>query len=177
MGKGGQVFGGVEEGEGEGNKWAALTFHWRDVERQVRIEGLVERLESWESETYWRVRERGSQIGGWASYQSKVLWRSTDGVRTEAVGDGDGGDGREVLDRRVEEVRERFRDAEEIPLPPFWGGVRIVPESVEFWQGRKNRLHDRFRYVRVHDGGENGEKKQGEDGDEQFKWVIERLSP
>lgn len=174
-GKGGDVFGtDAKEGKGEGNRWAALTFHWKGVERQVRVEGLVEVLERGESETYWRTRERGSQIGGWASWQSRVLWESR-GEKKKWGDDGDD-DGREVLDRKVEEVKERFKDTEEIPLPPFWGGVRIVPESVEFWQGRKSRLHDRFRYVKVHDGEEG--KKQEEDGEEEsVSWVIQRLSP
>ncbi|KAK2766767.1 hypothetical protein FQN54_006081 [Arachnomyces sp. PD_36] len=185
LGKGGDVgdvFGngdGENGGEGGGNRWVALTFHWRGVERQVRVEGVAEGLERGESETYWRTRERGSQIGGWASWQSKVLWRSGvvggrdgKGVDVDVGAGGEVDDGREVLEKRVREVEEKFKDTEEIPLPPFWGGVRIVPESVEFWQGRKSRLHDRFRYVRVHDeeGNQEGEG-------EEFKWVIERLSP
>ncbi|KAL1955515.1 hypothetical protein VTO42DRAFT_8469 [Malbranchea cinnamomea] len=192
-GKGGQVFGTTDtagavdadstvggvipddsQGQLEGNRWAALTFHWPTVERQVRIEGLVEPLSKEESETYWRVRERGSQIGAWASQQSKVLWSTEPkGLADKANDSADNpelqDDGRSVLENRVKEMEKRFEGVEEIPLPPFWGGVRIVPESVEFWQGRKSRLHDRFRYVRVHDAKEGAE--------EIFRWRIQRLSP
>ncbi|KAL2390521.1 hypothetical protein RJ035_001132 [Blastomyces gilchristii] len=219
-GKGGQVFGtagGVDEwewdGDGagvegaseqqqqqhQGNRWAALTFHWQAVERQVRVEGRVESLSREESETYWRTRERGSQIGAWASQQSKVLWETgplaapapasaaSAGLRDSAAivngvdtahanadnaDNADDDDGRSILDDRVKAMEARFAGLEEIPLPPFWGGIRIVPESVEFWQGRKSRLHDRFRYVRVH-----GEVESGDETAKAFKWRIQRLSP
>lgn len=203
-GKGGQVFGtdishndregepGEEEsvipddsqGELVGNRWAALTFNWASVERQVRVEGKMEMLTREESETYWRVRERGSQIGAWASQQSKVLWErgpgeiSTATKHTEKKEKQESGededDGRSVLEDRVKQMEQRFADIEQIPLPPFWGGVRLVPESVEFWQGRRSRLHDRFRYVRVH---EEGVVDQGEMDETTFKWRIQRLSP
>lgn len=173
---------------GSGNKWGALTFNWATVERQVRIEGLLEPLSREESEMYWRTRERGSRIGGWASWQSKVLWsaepekleinqRRKSVARLQGVvEDGDSvipvdieqtdvEDGRALLELKVKEMEERFAGVEDIPLPPFWGGVRLVPESVEFWQGRRSRLHDRFRYVRV-EGEEEG-----------AKWRIQRLSP
>ena len=151
-GKGKQVFGNDIDG---GNKWGALTFFWPRVERQVRIEGLLEPVSRVESEAYWRTRERGSQIGGWASWQSKVLWKRG--------GDGnDNDDGRSSLEQRVKEMEHRFANVVDIPLPPFWGGVRLVPESVEFWQGRRSRLHDRFRYVRQHPFEQ---------------WSIERLAP
>ncbi|KAJ9222682.1 hypothetical protein DTO207G8_8027 [Paecilomyces variotii] len=176
-----------------GNKWAALTFLWPAVERQVRIEGLVEPLSREESELYWRTRERGSQIGGWASHQSKVLWSAEPGTLPprrksnakllaedetnspsadlkEDINKTDIDDGRGLLEQRVKEMEARFADTEEIPLPPFWGGVRIVPESVEFWQGRRSRLHDRFRYVRV-------APRTDENGEDVFTWRIERLSP
>ncbi|PLB49037.1 pyridoxamine phosphate oxidase [Aspergillus steynii IBT 23096] len=210
-GKGGQVFGAtngedtlgampepsdttnlqeelqLDQVPGGGNKWAALTFCWSSVERQVRIEGLVEPLSRSESELYWRTRERGSQIGAWASWQSKVLWSTEPHLLIDRrrkslaadevtgavpvipgdVNETDIDDGRALLEQRVQELEARFADTKEIPLPPFWGGVRIVPESVEFWQGRRSRLHDRFRYVRVHENGEG----------EMYKWRIQRLSP
>ncbi|KAL5379277.1 hypothetical protein DPSP01_008551 [Paraphaeosphaeria sporulosa] len=124
------------------NPQAALTFWWREMERQVRVEGRTERLTSEESQVYYDTRIRGSRIGAWASPQSQVL------------------EGREELERRVEEVEKRFDGQEKIPVPEFWGGVRVVPEVVEFWQGRESRLHDRLRY-----------RREGEE------WVVERLSP
>ncbi|KAL4942146.1 hypothetical protein BDV06DRAFT_222480 [Aspergillus oleicola] len=176
--------------EKQGNKWAALTFLWSTLERQVRIEGLVEPLSREESEMYWKTRERGSQIGAWASWQSKVLWSAEPerlvSQRRKSFGPGeDSGnivypeiphdvnetdidDGRALLEKRVKEMEARFVDTKEIPLPPFWGGVRLIPESVEFWQGRKSRLHDRFRYVRIHGT---------DDASSAYKWRIERLSP
>ncbi|KAJ5355881.1 FMN-binding split barrel-related protein [Penicillium concentricum] len=201
-GKGGQVFGlgdsadtlgampeptSITSEVGTGNKWGALTFSWAGVERQVRIEGLLEPLSREESEMYWRTRERGSQIGGWASWQSRVLWSAEPGkmeenqrrksvAKLQGAFDGnsivpadidqtDDEDGRALLELKVKEMEERFKGVEDIPLPPFWGGVRLVPESVEFWQGRRSRLHDRFRYVRV-EGEEEG-----------AKWRLQRLSP
>ncbi|KAK9856744.1 hypothetical protein MYU51_000639 [Penicillium brevicompactum] len=188
-GKGGQVFGGEKGVLGAmpevttetGNKWGALTFSWAIVERQVRVEGLLEPLSREESELYWRTRERGSQIGGWASWQSAVLWEAQaeelavrqrrksvaklqDGDVPGDIDLTDVEDGRALLEQKVKEMEEKFRDVEEIPLPPFWGGVRLVPESVEFWQGRRSRLHDRFRYIREGEG-------------EDVKWRVQRLSP
>lgn len=119
------------------------------MERQVRVEGRVERLSSEESRGYYELRARGSRIGAWASEQSQVL--------PEEEG------GREVLERRVRDVECRFEGKEHIPVPEFWGGLRVIPEMVEFWQGRESRLHDRFKYVR---------DEEGEEG-----WRIERLSP
>lgn len=126
------------------NPYASLTFWWRELERQVRVEGPVERLTDEESQVYYNTRIRGSRIGAWASEQSSVL------------------EGREELERRVEEVEKRFGEKEEIPVPDFWGGLRVLPEVVEFWQGRQSRLHDRFRYTRDEGSGE---------------WRMERLSP
>ncbi|KAL8812431.1 MAG: hypothetical protein Q9223_000346 [Gallowayella weberi] len=131
------------------NPRASLAFWWADVERQVRVEGPVERLSEEDSQKYYDIRARGSKIGAWASEQSRVL-REEDG-------------GREVLERRVRDVERRFEGKEEIPVPGFWGGLRVLPETVEFWQGRESRLHDRFRYSReMQDMGE---------------WKIERLNP
>ncbi|KAK0123906.1 hypothetical protein ONS95_008898 [Cadophora gregata] len=125
------------------NKWASLTFWWRELERQVRVEGKVERLTSKESQVYYNTRIRGSRIGAWASRQSQVL------------------EGREQLEGWVKEAEQKFK-GEEIPVPEFWGGLRIKPEMVEFWQGRESRLHDRFQYVKLEEGG---------------GWKIDRLSP
>jgi pyridoxamine 5'-phosphate oxidase len=129
----------------ESNKWASLTFWWREMERQVRVEGTVERLSSEESQSYFDTRMRGSRIGAWASRQSQVLKH-----------------GRGELEGWVQDVEERFEGEERIPVPEFWGGLRIKPVLVEFWQGRDSRLHDRFVYTREEEGEE---------------WKIERLSP
>ncbi|TKA25868.1 hypothetical protein B0A50_05623 [Salinomyces thailandicus] len=127
----------------QSNAHAALTFWWHELERQVRVEGPCERLTDAESQVYYDTRIRGSRVGAWASPQSAVLRD------------------RGELEDRVKEVEERFKGVEGIPVPGFWGGLRVVPETVEFWQGRESRLHDRFRYVRS-EGGE---------------WKIDRLSP
>ncbi len=128
----------------ESNPWASLAFWWHELERQVRVEGQVERLTNEESQKYFDTRIRGSRIGAWASRQSQVI------------------ESREVLEGWVKEVEEKFGDQEKIPVPEFWGGLRIIPEKVEFWQGRESRLHDRFMYERV----------EGEES-----WKISRLSP
>ena len=107
------------------------------------------RLSSDDSQMYFGLRARGSRIGAWASEQSTML--------PEESG------GREVLERRVKDVERRFEGIEDIPVPHFWGGLRVVPDMVEFWQGRESRLHDRFKYVRD-EGVADG-------------WKIERLSP
>jgi pyridoxamine 5'-phosphate oxidase len=130
------------------NPRAALAFWWREQERQVRVEGRVERLSPEESQVYYSTRARGSQIGAWASRQSQAI------------------EGREVLEGWVKETEERFTNTEKIPVPEFWGGIRVVPDRVEFWQGRESRLHDRFEYVRREDA------KEGEE-----EWEIRRLSP
>ena len=127
------------------NPVATLLFSWVELERQVVVEGRVEQVDRAETEAYFRSRPRGSQLGAWVSRQSQVIA------------------GREVLTTRLAELEERF-DAE-VPVPDFWGGLRVVPSSVEFWQGRPSRLHDRLRFRRA-DG-------DCADGD----WIVERLSP
>ncbi len=125
----------------EMNPRAALVMHWPILQRQVRIEGMVEKTSEQDSAAYFQTRPRGSRIGAWASPQSSVL-RS-----------------REQLEQRVAEFEARY-PGEEVPLPPYWGGYRLRPESIEFWQGRANRLHDRFRFTRAGAG-----------------WTVERLAP
>jgi pyridoxamine 5'-phosphate oxidase len=114
------------------NPRAALVLHWWQLGRQVRVEGHVEEVERAVSEAYWATRPRPSRITAWASSQSRSLA------------------GRDVLDAAFAEAEERFRDGD-VPLPPFWGGFRIVPDVVEFWIHRDDRLHDRIRYVRSGD--------------------------
>lgn len=123
------------------NPRAALVFHWAELERQVRVTGTVARVAREESEAYYRTRPVGSRIGAWASHQSRPIA------------------GRAELEAREAELAHRYADGD-VPLPPHWGGYRVAPETVEFWQGRPSRLHDRLRYVR-------------EDG----AWRVERLSP
>ncbi|MCJ1249782.1 hypothetical protein MMC30_007008 [Trapelia coarctata] len=155
-----------------GNAYAALAFWWREVERQVRVEGAVERLSREESSVYYKTRGRGSKIGAWASEQSAVLkLEGSIGTEERATegGEAEEDDGRAVLERRVRDVEKRFEGVkdEDIPCPEFWGGIRVVPQMVEFWQGRDSRLHDRFRYTRC---------EEGEEGNVEG-WRIERLSP
>jgi len=125
----------------DANPHAALVFHWQELERQVRVEGSVVTVPAEESDAYFESRPRGSQVGAWASPQSAPI-RS-----------------REVLEERFREVEERYRD-HVIPRPPHWGGYRVVPHSIEFWQGRPSRLHDRIGYTRLVDA-----------------WAVQRLSP
>lgn len=117
----------------EANPFAALLFFWQSLERQVRIEGRVERLSSGESDEYFLGRPPQTRIGAWVSEQSQVI------------------PNREVMETRFEELRQQFADGS-IPRPPHWGGFRVVPESFEFWQGRANRLHDRLRFLRDKSG-------------------------
>jgi pyridoxamine 5'-phosphate oxidase len=113
--------------------YAALTFGWLVLHRQVRVEGPVERLPEAESDAYFALRPRAARIGAWASPQSSVLG------------------GRDELERSVAETEARFAGAE-VPRPPQWGGFLVRPERVELWQGRRGRLHDRLRYERAGDG-------------------------
>jgi len=123
------------------NPRAALAVHWPILQRQVRINGVVEKTTEQESYAYFSTRPRGSRVAAWASDQSSVLG------------------GRAELERRFRETQERFAGGD-VPLPPFWGGYRVIPGTIEFWQGRANRLHDRLRFTLV--GGE---------------WKIDRLYP
>jgi len=127
----------------EANPRAALVFYWAELDRQVRITGGVALASHEESERYFRSRPLGSRLGAWASHQSRVI------------------PGRAALEADLREVEERYQDGD-VPLPPHWGGYRVVPDAIEFWQGRENRLHDRIRYVR--EGKGKG-------------WRVERLSP
>jgi pyridoxamine 5'-phosphate oxidase len=120
----------------------ALLLGWIPLQRQVRIEGTARRLDDAASDAYFAERPRGSQIGAWASPQSEVI------------------DGRQPLVDAVTELEERFAGLE-VPRPPFWGGIEVVPSEFEFWQGRPSRLHDRLRYRPTPDGG----------------WTIDRLAP
>lgn len=114
------------------NPHAALAFHWPPpLQRQVRVEGLVERLAEEDSRAYFRARPRESRLGAWASAQSRPLA------------------GRDELDAAYRDAEARFAGDEDVPLPPFWGGYRLAPQAMELWQGRANRLHDRARYERA----------------------------
>jgi pyridoxamine 5'-phosphate oxidase len=132
---------GRKANEIEANPICALLFYWGELERQVRIEGRVSRLSGEESDAYFAGRPRGSRLGAWASEQSRPV------------------EDRSVLEERVRALEAEY-EGREIPRPPFWGGYRVEPDTIEFWQGRENRLHDRLVYRR-------------EDG----AWRIERLQP
>jgi pyridoxamine 5'-phosphate oxidase len=125
----------------EANPQASLVFYWAELERQVRISGPVSVVSREESEAYFQSRPRASQLSTWVSHQSQVI------------------PGRELLEEGVKRVERQFPS--DVALPPHWGGFRVTPETVEFWQGRASRLHDRLRYVRMKGGG----------------WRLERVSP
>ncbi len=125
------------------NPRAALLFYWEPLERQVRVEGRVELVSPEEADHYFASRPYGSQISAWASRQSQPIGS------------------REELERRHQEYAHRFPEGGAVPRPPYWGGYRVVPNTYEFWQGRPDRLHDRFRYELQPDG----------------RWTIVRLQP
>ncbi|RMF92230.1 MAG: pyridoxamine 5'-phosphate oxidase [Nitrospinota bacterium] len=124
------------------NPWAALVFYWAALERQVRIEGRVEKVSPSESDAYFRSRPWKSRLSAWASPQSRVI------------------PDRQTLESEMETLMLTYQD-QEVPRPPYWGGYRLYPLSIEFWQGHPDRLHDRLRYRRCEGGG----------------WQIERLAP
>ncbi|MEA5603345.1 pyridoxamine 5'-phosphate oxidase [Nostoc sp. UHCC 0252] len=124
------------------NPLAALVFWWAELERQVRICGYVEKVSEAESDQYFDTRPPKSRLGAWVSNQSEVI------------------ESREVLERRMQEFYSKYEN-QEIPRPPHWGGLRVIPTEIEFWQGRSSRLHDRLLYSRLDNG----------------TWKIERLSP
>nr|WP_267886077.1 pyridoxamine 5'-phosphate oxidase [Kitasatospora azatica] len=124
------------------NPHASLLFPWHPIDRQVIVSGSVEKTGRDETAAYFRTRPHGSQLGAWASEQSSPVAS------------------REVLEQRFAELASRYPEGEGVPVPPFWGGFRVVPRTVEFWQGRPNRLHDRLRYTAEGEG-----------------WAVERLCP
>ena len=123
------------------NPHVALLFPWLALERQVKISGYVEKISKLDSMKYFMTRPKGSQLGAWASQQSSHV------------------SSRQLLLSQFESMKEKFQKGD-VPLPDFWGGYRVVPDSIEFWQGRENRLHDRFMY-----------EKEGN------SWLISRLAP
>ncbi|MHA6760813.1 pyridoxamine 5'-phosphate oxidase [Streptacidiphilus sp. PAMC 29251] len=131
----------------DANPQVALLFPWHPLSRQVIVQGRAERVGRQETAAYFRSRPHGSQLGAWASEQSRPI------------------DSREELEQRYADLADRYPEGEDVPVPPFWGGYRVTPASVEFWQGRENRLHDRLRYERE-DAAAVGEG-----------WTVQRLCP
>jgi pyridoxamine 5'-phosphate oxidase len=124
------------------NPQAALVFYWGELSRQVRVVGKVEKVTAEESDTYFQSRPRGNQLGAWSSPQSQII------------------PSRLFLEERLEALSHQYAAGQAVPRPPHWGGYRVLPTTIEFWQGQPNRLHDRLRYRR--------------DGE---RWTIERLAP
>ena len=125
------------------NPYAAVTFHWVELERQVRIAGRVEKVTAAESDVYFQSRPSQSRIGAWSSPQSNVI------------------PSRDALEQFFDDYQERYSDVTAIPRPEHWGGYRVIPERIEFWQGRPNRLHDRLCFTRIDQG----------------QWTLQRLAP
>jgi pyridoxamine 5'-phosphate oxidase len=125
-----------------GNNAVSLLFFWKELERQVRVQGLCEKVNPEESDAYFYSRPIGSQLGAWASPQSEQI------------------ENREVIESRAAALQSKYKDAR-VPRPPHWGGFRVVPKAIEFWQGRSNRLHDRIMYSK----------------DQHANWKIIRLAP
>jgi pyridoxamine 5'-phosphate oxidase len=125
------------------NPYAALTFYWAELERQVRVEGAVQKTSTEQSEAYFRVRPKKSRLGALASNQSQILAS------------------RKILEARMSDLEARYANSDNIPKPEHWGGYCLDPSVLEFWQGRRSRLHDRIRYTRQEGG----------------TWKIERLAP
>ena len=134
-------FGSAKAKQIDENPQAGLLFAWLELERQVKISGKVERISQAESLKYFATRPRGSQLGAWCSSQSEPI------------------SSRQMLETSWQQMKEKFLN-KEVPLPDFWGGYRVIPQTIEFWQGRSSRLHDRFEY-QLNDSG----------------WTIQRLAP
>ncbi|MFD0143791.1 MULTISPECIES: pyridoxamine 5'-phosphate oxidase [unclassified Streptomyces] len=156
-------YGSRKGGELAANPHVSLLFPWHPLARQVIVTGRAVRTGRDETVAYFRTRPHGSQLGAWASHQSSVI------------------ESREELLARYEELAARYPADVQVPVPPEWGGIRVVPEAVEFWQGHENRLHDRLRYVRV---GDAADAREGEGEGEsegvvagETHWRVERLSP